>query len=118
MTEFGKFLRKIRIDREELLYTMANALGVSPAFLSAVETGRKPIPHDLPSKIVTLYHLSDEQAQELYEVASASMSHVRINLDDDFTPKKEMVMAFTRKIDSLTDDEIEAINSVLSGGKR
>ena len=37
LTELGKILRKIRIDRQELLRDMAGTLGVSVAYLSAVE---------------------------------------------------------------------------------
>ena len=38
---FGKFCRKLRIDRGEILADMAKKLGVSSAFLSKVETGGK-----------------------------------------------------------------------------
>ena len=41
LSEFGKFSRKLRIDRDELLIDMAKKLGVKPAFLSAVEFGNK-----------------------------------------------------------------------------
>ena len=40
-TNFGKFCRKLRIDNDELLYDMAAKLGVSSAFLSKVENGKK-----------------------------------------------------------------------------
>ena len=33
LTEFGKFLRKLRIDNEELLKDMAIKLNTTPAFL-------------------------------------------------------------------------------------
>jgi len=44
ITEYGKFLRKLRIDQGQILKTMAEKLGVSSAFLSAVENGKKKIP--------------------------------------------------------------------------
>ena len=37
LTSFGKTLRKLRIDNEELLKDMALKLGVTLAYLSAVE---------------------------------------------------------------------------------
>ena len=43
LTEFGKILRKLRIDRQELLRDMAKNLEVSSAYLSAVETGKRKI---------------------------------------------------------------------------
>ena len=37
LTSLGKFLRKLRIDRGEILKDMADKLGVTVSFLSAVE---------------------------------------------------------------------------------
>ena len=41
VTSFGKFLRNLRMDIGELLLNMADKLGVSPAFLSGVENGKR-----------------------------------------------------------------------------
>ena len=41
LTEFGKALRRIRLDNDELLKDMADKLKVSSAYLSAVENGKK-----------------------------------------------------------------------------
>lgn len=41
VTAFGKFCRKLRIDRGQIMLDMAESLQVSPAFLSAVENGKK-----------------------------------------------------------------------------
>lgn len=41
VNNFGKFCRKLRIDRSERLFDMAKELGVSSAFLSKVENGQK-----------------------------------------------------------------------------
>ena len=41
ITEYGKFLRKLRIDQGQILKTMAEKLGVSSAFLSAVRKSQK-----------------------------------------------------------------------------
>ena len=52
ITEYGKFLRKLRIDQGQILKTMAEKLGVSSAFLSAVENGKKKIPKTREEKLV------------------------------------------------------------------
>ncbi len=46
LTEFGKAIRKIRLDKGEILKDMAKRLGISSAFLSAVENGRKNVPEN------------------------------------------------------------------------
>lgn len=65
ITEYGKFLRKLRIDQGQILKTMAEKLGVSSAFLSAVENGKKKIPKTWEEKLVKEYKLDGEQLAEL-----------------------------------------------------
>lgn len=44
LDDFGKLVRSIRLTRSLLLYDMAKDLDISPAELSAIECGRKPLP--------------------------------------------------------------------------
>lgn len=68
LTEFGKTVRKARIDSGKTLLTMAEDLKTSPAFLSSMETGRKKIPNEWIGKIydyfvklgITLNKLDEE----------------------------------------------------------
>ena len=65
LNDFGKELRKLRIDKSELLKDMADRLDVSPAFISAVETGRKAIPAGFVARIAAAYDLGDEPRGKL-----------------------------------------------------
>ena len=65
LTEFGKFLRKLRVDNGELLKDMAIKLNVTPSFLSMVETGRRNIPKKWEEDIEKIYSLSLKQKEEL-----------------------------------------------------
>jgi transcriptional regulator with XRE-family HTH domain len=53
LTDFGKAIRKLRIDYDTNLNELATSIGVSSAFLSAVETGKKPISAELITKLQT-----------------------------------------------------------------
>lgn len=44
LDKFWKLVRDIRITRSLLLYDMAKTLDISPAELSAIECGKKPVP--------------------------------------------------------------------------
>ena len=68
LTEFGKFLRKLRIDNGELLKDMAIKLNTTPAFLSMVETGRRSIPKKWEEEIEKIYSLSLKQKEELISI--------------------------------------------------
>ncbi len=65
LTDFGKTLRKLRIDHDVNLKNMADGLGVTSAFLSGVETGRKAINPGLINKISEILNLSDAESLEL-----------------------------------------------------
>ena len=44
LSPFGKFCRKLRLERGELLLDMAKKLQVQSSYLSSVEVGRKSVP--------------------------------------------------------------------------
>lgn len=62
---FGRMVRDIRLVRAMLLYDMAKDLNISPAELSAIECGRKPVPDWFISKLQEKYGISDMHAQSL-----------------------------------------------------
>ena len=68
LTEFGKFLRKLRVDNGELLKDMAIKLNVTPSFLSMVETGRRSIPKKWEEEIEETYSLNLKQKEELISI--------------------------------------------------
>lgn len=68
LTEFGKFLRKLRIDNGELLKDMAIKLNVTPSFLSMVETGKRSVPKKWKEEIEKSYSLSLKQKEELISI--------------------------------------------------
>ena len=94
-------MRRLRIDRKVKLKTMAEELGVSSAFLSAVETGAKSIPLKLIDSIIEIYQLNKQQKDELIRAAGDSKSAYKIDVTPD---SRELVAAFARKIESGTLD--------------
>ena len=51
LTEFGQYLRKLRIDHGDFLKDMSDVLGVTPSYLSAVETGKRNVPSQRAEQI-------------------------------------------------------------------
>jgi transcriptional regulator with XRE-family HTH domain len=107
LTPFGKALRKIRIDKEMRLFDLALKLEISTAFLSAIETGRKPIPDGFVRKISIAVDLSSGELRELRSAAEKTRKEVRVErLKED---QRELVAAFARRIDELPSDLIEQL---------
>lgn len=114
-TALGKFLRKIRVDRDERLYDMAKRLGVSSAFLSGVENGHKKASVHLINKVVEYYNLNESQQEKLKDAVSLSENRIDIS---QFSPQKqEATLMFARKFDELTDEQIEQIQKILKGDR-
>lgn len=90
LTDFGKTVRKARLDAEETLSTMADNLGVSPAFLSAMETGRKNIPEEWVIKINNFFEVRGIKADKLGKLADLSNKNVSLLGQD---PHKQMLIA-------------------------
>lgn len=78
LTDFGKAVRKARLDTNETLSTMADALGVSPAFLSAMETGRKNISEEWIVKISEFFLTRNVKIEKLAMYADISNESVSI----------------------------------------
>ena len=50
-TEFGKALRKIRIEKDENMAAMAKKMEISLSYLSAIETGTRAVPDGFVEKL-------------------------------------------------------------------
>ncbi|WP_186233589.1 helix-turn-helix domain-containing protein [Burkholderia gladioli] len=111
LTEFGKEVRKLRIEHGETMLDMSKRVNKSPSFLSAVETGRKPVPTGLAEDIAQAYELTGGAAARLRELAELSVNTYRI------APKNEeeqtLVAAFARKLDSLDDSQRRSLLRIL-----
>lgn len=80
MTPFGERVRELRIRRGVTQRDMAKALGVSPAYLSALEHGKRGKPTwTLLQKIMGYFNVIWDDAEALYELAE--QSHPRIKID-------------------------------------
>jgi len=80
MTPFGTRLRAIRAERGIRLKDMAEKLGVSGAYLSALEHGRRGRPtHAMVVAICAQLNIIWDEADELMRLAR--LSHPRITVD-------------------------------------
>ena len=107
VTRFGKFCRKLRIDRGEILYDMAGKLGVSPAFLSRVENGKKRPPEGWEEKLISSYNLQADDRRELHESLFEAKNSESIDLRDYSDSDKEMMLAFARRVNKISRSAFE-----------
>lgn len=73
MTPFGAKLRHLRQERGVTLKEMAAALAVSPAYLSALEHGKRGVPTwFMVHRIIAYFNVIWDEAEELQRLAEVS----------------------------------------------
>ena len=115
MTPFGKKLRSIRAERGITLKDMAQAINVSPAYLSALEHGRKGAPTwYLVQRIITFFNVIWDEAEELERLAQ--ISHPRIVVDTSgLGPQAtELANKFARHVGALSENDIKSLLLLLN----
>ncbi len=88
ITELGKEIRKLRIDKGENLSSMSKKLGISMSYLSAIENGTREIPADFVDRLSETYHLSKERKEEFVKAEANSASKISISLHSTICPQK------------------------------
>lgn len=113
LTDLGKFLRKLRIDNDETEAAMAKKIGVSSAFLSAVENGKKDIPDSWVGGICKIYSFNTEQRQEFIHSVANSKVKIKIDLRDVRNENKKLAILFAREFKYLTNEQIEEMSRIM-----
>ncbi len=114
MTPFGARVRELRVERGVTLTQMATALNVSPAYLSALEHGRRGRPtFALVQGIIGYFNIIWDEAEELQKLAA--VSHPKATVDTaGLTPRAtELANRLARDIHRLDDEAIGAIDKIL-----
>lgn len=91
VTAFGRAVRKARLSTDDTLATMAQGIGKSVAFISAIETGRSKVPMDYIQLVVDFFSKKDYVfAENLWELASIDNQNVPI---DHLDYQQQMLVA-------------------------
>lgn len=117
ISEYGEFLKHLRINKHEMLKNMAGKLGLNSSYLSAIESGNRDIPPDLTDKICTEYGLDEGQRKELKEAelnTDRKMVQIDMKKINENRLAKEVVLNFAGKAESLTDEQLSEIKAILN----
>lgn len=119
MEKIAKFLRKLRIDSNgENLGAMAQKLGYSAAYLSAIENGKRAIPEDMQERVFKNYPLTEEQRLELSRIVAESREKVEIGLRDIqgkelFPEYVDTAVLFAHDLSQMNRKQLEEIKKLL-----
>ena len=118
LSPFGKFCRKLRLERGELLLDMAKKLQVQSSYLSSVEVGRKSVPESWKDEIANLYNLNIDEKKDLEKAINESIRQIKINMENRSDKDRQFLLAFARKLDDLELSEKESILKILQNNKK
>ncbi len=116
MTPFGTKVRELRSMRKIALKKMAEDLGVTSAYFSALEHGHRGRPGSgLIQQISAYFELDWDEAEELKRLAE--LSHPRVTVDTGgLSPAAtELANVLAENIDDMDEDTIEWILHEIRG---
>ncbi len=115
MTPFGQRLRELRAERTINARDMAAGLGVSPAYLSALEHGRRGRPNRrFVHQVCQFLGIIWDEAEELQRLAD--LSHPRVTVDTaGLSPAAtELANRLADQIHDLPPETVERMLALLN----
>jgi len=114
-TAFGRYLRKLRIDHGMIMRDLAKVLGVSSAFVSALELGKKTITEKNILKIIEYFNLSSDETIELRHTADISQPSLKLELNDKTIEQRELAVSFARNYQNMEIEDQIKLMKLLEG---
>ncbi len=108
MTPFGEKIRALRKDRGVTMKQMAQAIGVSAPYLSALENGKRGQPSwYLVQRIIAYFNIIWDDAEDIVELAR--LSHPRAVIDTSgLSPRAtELANRLADSISRLSDADLQ-----------
>lgn len=114
MTPFGAKIRSLRKAHSVTLTDMAAALGVSGAYLSALEHGHRGRPSwSLVQRIIAYFNVIWDEAEELEGLAQISNPRITVNTAGMSPKATELANQLARTIGELGEDQLTVLLTYL-----
>lgn len=118
LTPFGLCVRKLRLEAGCRLKDMADFIGCSSAYLSAVEVGKRPVSDDIVHKAITFFEERGiHENNQIIEAADKSRDSLNVNtlsLDE-----RGVLAAFARRMPEADDakrtEMMRKLEGILNG---
>lgn len=112
-TELGKYLRRLRVNDDELLKDMAEKLEIASSTLSSIETGRRTPPKGFIERLVNTYQLKGDELKRLQDALARSRDEIPLRIKELSSRDQQLAVAFARKFSDLSDKQKEQLRGIL-----
>jgi|ERR1039457_74437 transcriptional regulator with XRE-family HTH domain len=116
ITQLGKELKKLRIDLGITLMDMSKKIGVSSAFLSAIETGRKRVPENFLEGLAAAYPEVNQHKDQYEVLINQARKEVRLMFNGNNIEDAKLATALARRFNNLDANEREKLMKFLEAG--
>jgi Zn-dependent peptidase ImmA (M78 family) len=111
LTQFGTKCREFRIRYNITMGDQAKGLGLSAAYISAIERGKRPVPEDFPDRVCEWMSLSEQDSRILREIASGERTVVKV-----FPKSGDRALLaedFARDLNGLSPEAVRQLREML-----
>lgn len=110
MTPFGRRIRELRAERGVTQKEMAAALGVSAAWLSALEKGQRGRPNwNFIQRVIAYFNIIWDDADELARLAHVSHPRVAVDTSQLSAEATELANLLADHIGELNEEDLRAL---------
>lgn len=104
---FGEFIKEKRQEKGITLRTFADMINIAPAYMSDIEKAKRNAPtQEILERMVKVLELSDEEANELFDLAASSKDAIAQDLKEYVSDYQNVRVALRKAKDlNLGDDE-------------
>ena len=104
---FGAFIKEKRQNKGITLRAFADMIDIAPAYMSDIEKSKRNAPtQEILEKMVKVLELSNEEANELFDLAASSKDAIAQDLKEYVSDNQNVRVALRKAKDlNLGDDE-------------
>ena len=118
MTPLGVKLREMRAERGVTLKEMAHATGVSPAYLSALEHGKRGAPTwFLVQRIIVFFNIIWDDAEALCRLAQSSDPRIKIDTSGAIPESTAFANLLARSVGDLDADDFARMTAIVEAAQ-
>lgn len=112
-TPFGRYMERRRIERKEQQRDSAALLGISDAYMSSIEVGRRNVPRGMLDKLIAVGYATDAEREMLEHLIYLSRTKERVDVGHLSLEQRRLVHMFASRLPELRETDIEAVRSLL-----
>jgi transcriptional regulator with XRE-family HTH domain len=119
MTPFGDAVRKLRERKGVTQKDMAAALDVTPAYLSALEHGKRGLPtFVMLQRIAGYFNIIWDEAEDLFMLARGSDPRVVLDTSGMASHYTALANRLAEQFRFLDEDTVEALDAILQKARK